>query len=156
MNRPDASSSFEQRFRNLIIICGALALSVVMVNAVLTFLEASGSVQGEGLSRDVSLAIFVVCLILLVSAPGMKRGVFKQAQAREGFESDPEARLRAYATATIISFALREAAGLCGFVLGLLTGNLWWSWGVGGAALIAMYADRPRRQDLGVTIGGQP
>jgi hypothetical protein len=156
MNRPDVNRSFEQRFRNLNVICIAMALGVVMVNAVLAVLEAMGSLPTEGLSRDVALAIFVVCLLLLASAPGMKRSVFKQAQAGEGFESDPQARLSAYVTGTILSFALREAAGLCGFVLALLTSNLWWSWGAGGAALIAMYADRPRREDLGVMIGGAP
>jgi membrane protease YdiL (CAAX protease family) len=147
MNLPEAD--LEQRFRTLLIVCGAIALSLLMVNVVIAILHVSGSLPPGELSRDVTLAIVVVSLLLLVGAPAAKQAVFKRAGAEEGFERDAEQRLRAYARGMIVSFAVREAGGLIGFVLALLTGNPWWSWGLGGAALLAMYVDRPRREHLG-------
>jgi hypothetical protein len=141
----------EQRFRTLLIVCSAIALSLVMVNVVIAILLVSGALQAGTLSRDVTLAIFVVALLLLVAAPAGKRAVLKRAEAEEGYERNPEQRLNAYANGVIVSFGVREAAGLIGFVLALLTGNPWWSWGLGGAALLAMYVDRPRREHLGAT-----
>ncbi len=143
-----------QRFRTLTIVCAAIATGLVLVNFVLAFLHASELLPASGMSGDVALAIFVICLLILLAAPGVKRAIIKRAQAEEGFENGPQPRLNAYFRATIVSFALREAAGLLSFVLALLTGNPWWSWGLGGTAVIAMYVDRPRLEELGAPIGG--
>jgi F0F1-type ATP synthase membrane subunit c/vacuolar-type H+-ATPase subunit K len=147
MNRSDLA--VPQRFRTLAVVCVAIALGLVLVNAVVAVLWVSGSPPAGAISLDVSLASVVVALLLLAAAPTAKRVVFKRAQAQEGFERDPAARLNAYARGMILGFAMREAAGLIGFVLALLSGNPWWSWGLGGTALVAMYSDRPRREDLG-------
>lgn len=94
-------------------------------------------------------SLVAVGLALLVAAPAVKRAIFKRADA-EGFDGDPEKRLAAWQKATIVAFALREAGGLTGFVLTAITGNSWWIWGLGGAALIAMAMDWPKRENLGV------
>jgi hypothetical protein len=96
----------------------------------------------------VIISLVAVGLALLVAAPSVKRAIFKRADA-EGFDSDAERRA-AYQKATIVAFALREAGGLIGFVLTVITGNSWWAWGLGGAALIAMAMDWPKRENLGV------
>ena len=114
-----------------------------MVNVVLTILYVSGQLLGSRLPEALPLVLFALGLVLLGVAPAVKGAVFKRADA-EGFDGSVERRFAAYQTATIVAFALREAAGLIGFTLALLTGNPWWSWGLGGAALIAMYVDRPR------------
>ena len=136
------------RFRQLLVLCAAMALSVVMVNGGLMVLRASGS-PPTGLADPLPLVLFAGGLVLLGAAPALKRAVFKRADA-EGFGGELKKRLAAYQTATIVAFAFREAAGLLGFVLALTTGNLWWSWGLGGAALIAMALDWPKREHLGV------
>jgi hypothetical protein len=136
------------RFRNLSIICRALTISVVMVNLVLAFLLFSGSLQPSGIQKPVAVAIFAVALTLLVASPAVKGAIFKRADA-EGFEGDPNRRFTAYQTAYIAAFATREAGGLLGFILALLTGNPWWSWGLGGAALISMITDWPKPEALG-------
>lgn len=94
-------------------------------------------------------SLVVVGLALLVAAPAVKRAIFKRADA-EGFDGDQEKRLAAWQKATIVAFALREAGGLIGFVLTAITGNSGWAWGLGGAALIAMAMDWPKRENLGV------
>lgn len=95
------------------------------------------------------VSLVTVALALLVVAPAVKRAIFKRADA-EGFDGDQEKRLAAWQKATIVAFALREAAGLIGFVLAVITGSYWWICGLGGAALIAMAMDWPRRENLGV------
>ena len=86
-----------------------------------------------------------MALALLVAAPSVKRAIFKRADA-EGFNGDPEKRRAAWQKATIMAFALREAGGLIGFVLTAITGNFLWIWGLGGAALIALAMDWPKRE----------
>jgi hypothetical protein len=136
------------RFRNLTILCIALAMSVVLTNLLLTFLFFSGSLPLAELPKPVAVAIFAIALTLLVSSPAVKGAVFKRADA-EGFDGDPDRRFAAFQTAYIAAFAMREAGGLLGFILALLTANPWWSWGLGGAALIAMIFDWPKPQALG-------
>lgn len=137
------------RFRRLQILCFAILMAVVMVNVVLVILLASGNLDPKPLSPNVPIALFAIGLALLVSSGAVKRAVYKRADA-EGFDGDPGRFFNAYQTATIIAFALREAGGLIGFILSLLTGNPWWSWGLGGAAVIAMVFDWPKREQLGL------
>ena len=136
------------RFRNLTILCIAIATSIVLVNLVLIFLLSSGSTLSTELPKPVTVAVFAASLVLLASAPAVKGAVFKRADA-EGFEGDPDRRFVAYQTAYIVAFAMREAAGLLGFMLALMTGNPWWSWGLGGAALISMIFDWPKPEAIG-------
>jgi hypothetical protein len=130
------------RYRRLVIVCGAIATSLVMVNVVLTILLVSGSLPPKSsLPQTVPLGIFALSVAILMAAPAVQRAILKRYEAEGG----PGALATGYSTATIVAFALREAAGLLGFMLALLTGNPWWSWGLGGAALLAMIMDRPRR-----------
>jgi len=96
----------------------------------------------------VTLVLFAVGLAFLVAAPSVKRAIFKRADA-EGFDGDQEKRRAAWQKATLVAFALREAGGLIGLVLTAITGNSWWICGLGGAALIAMALDWPKREHLG-------
>lgn len=136
------------RFRRLQILCFAILMSVIMVNVLLAILLSGGNLKPEPVSPDLPIILFAVGLALLVSSGAVKRAVFKRADA-EGFDGDPGKVFTAYQTATILAFALREAGGLIGFILGLLTGNPWWSWGLGGAAVIVMIFDWPKREHLG-------
>jgi hypothetical protein len=133
------------RYRRLVIVCAAIAMSLVMVNVVLAVLWVSGSLPPKtSLPQAVPLGIFALSVVILMAAPSVQRAILKRYEA----EGDPGALATGYSTATIVAFALREAAGLLGFVLALLTGNPWWSWGLSGAALLAMIMDRPRRAML--------
>ncbi|HEX6903525.1 MAG TPA: hypothetical protein VF789_27660 [Thermoanaerobaculia bacterium] len=128
-------------FRNLRIICFALLASVVLCNVVLTILYATGQLAEKEIKKPVPLIFFSLALLLLVSAPAIKRALLK----RSGAELlDVSERAGDYMSANIIAFAMREGAGLMGFVLSLLTGNPWWSWGLGGAAVLSMIVDWPR------------
>jgi hypothetical protein len=145
---PFAGGSTPDRFRRIAIVCGAQALGLLILNGVLTVLYVSGNLPAAPLSSRISLTLFAIGILLLVAAPGAQGAIFKRLGA-EGF-SDSGAWITAYSTATLVAFALREAAGLIGFVLAVITGSPWWSWGLGGAALLAMALARPRREHLGV------
>jgi hypothetical protein len=137
------------RFRQLHVLCGAILAALVLVNAVLIVLLRSGSVTPAPLPQAVPMILFAIALALLVASPAVKGAVFKRIGA-EGFGADQEKIFSAYQTSNIIAFALREAGGLIGFILSLLTANYWWSWGLGGAAVIAMIFDWPKREHLGL------
>jgi hypothetical protein len=136
------------RVRNLQIVCGAVALGLVLVNAVLGLLRARGLAPAP-IPQIVSVLVFAAGVALLVAAPAVKGAVYKRADA-EGIHGDLGKVFAAYRKATLIAFALREAGGLIGFILSMLTGNPWWSWGLGGAAVIAMALDWPKRGHLGL------
>jgi len=128
--------------RRLQIACGAMALSVVLMNVVVTFLWLSGSLPPKILPESEILGTFAAALVMLVAAPSVKRAILKRTEAE--FEGDRERWIAACIQATFIAFVLREGAGLLGLVLALLNGNPWWSWATGAAALLAMFVDRPR------------
>lgn len=137
------------RFRRLQILCFAILMTVGMVNAVLVVLLATGNLDPKPLPANVPIILFTIGLALLVSSGAVKRAVYKRADA-EGFDGGLGKVFTAYQTATILAFALREAGGLLGFILSLLAGNPWWSWGLGGAAGVAMLFDWPKREHLGI------
>jgi len=136
------------RIRNLQIVCGAIALGLLLVNAVLLILLARG-LTPVPIPKTVSIVLFAAGVALLVAAPAVKGAVYKRADA-EGIQGDLGKVFAAYRKATLIAFALREAGGLIGFVLSILTANPWWSRGLGGAAVIALALDWPRREHLGL------
>ena len=136
------------RIRSLQIVCGAIVLGLLLVNAVLLILLARG-LTPVPIPKTVSIVLFAAGVALLVAAPAVKGAVYKRADA-EGIQGDLGKVFAAYRKATLIAFALREAGGLIGFVLSILTANPWWSRGLGGAAVIALALDWPRREHLGL------
>ncbi|HET9212266.1 MAG TPA: hypothetical protein VFR03_17815 [Thermoanaerobaculia bacterium] len=137
------------RFRQLHILCGAILSGLILVNVILIVLLKSGSIGPAPLPQAFPMVLFAIALALLVASPAVKGAVFKRIGA-EGFGADKDKIFAAYQTSNIIAFALREAGGLIGFILSLLTANVWWSWGLGGAAVIAMIFDWPKREHLGL------
>lgn len=131
--------------RTLKILCGAFMASLVLVNLVLTYLYATGGLAGARMKPVAPPIFFSVALILLVASPAVKRALLKRSDA-EHAGADPVQQAGDYMSANIIAFALREGAGLMGFVLSLLSGNPWWGWGLGGAAILAMILDWPKHQ----------
>ena len=137
------------RFRQLHILCGAILSGLILVNVVLIVLLQSGSIGPVPLPQTIPIILFAIALALLVASPAVKMAVFKRMGA-EGFGADKSKIFAAYQTSNIIAFALREAGGLIGFLLSMLTTNVWWSWGLGGTAVIAMIFDWPKREHLGL------
>jgi hypothetical protein len=140
-----SSSPAPVDLRTLRILCFALLASVVLVNVVLTILYATDALPRTEVKKAMPLIFFSLALILLAASPAVKRALLKRSNA-EHAPLDVSDLAGDYMSANIIAFAMREGAGLMGFVLSLLTGNPWWSWGLGGAAVLAMIVDWPKRE----------
>jgi hypothetical protein len=100
-------------------------------------------------------ALLVTAVVLLTAAPAVMRAIYKRADA-EGFGGDRDRALAAYAAATLAAFRLRALAALLGFGLAVATGERGWSWGLGGAAAIAMLLGWPRRGAAGIGAQSPP
>jgi hypothetical protein len=137
------------RFRQLQLLCGAILAGLVLLNTVLTLLLTLGRLKPVAIPQPVLLVFFALGLAILVASPAVKGAVFKRIGA-DGFGADTGGIFAAYRTSILIAFALREGGGLIGFMLSILTANPWWSWGLGGAAVIAMIFDWPKREQLGL------
>jgi hypothetical protein len=137
------------RFRQLHILCGAILAGPVLMNLVLAVLLVTGALEPVAIPRPVVLGLFAVGVALLASSAAVKGAVFKRIGAA-GFGGDIHKVFAAYQTSNLVAFGMREAAGMIGFVLALLTTDPWWSWGLGGAAVVAMIYDWPKQAHLGM------
>ena len=86
--------------------------------------------------------LIALSILLLVLAPV----VTAKLAAKAG--SDPEEAFRNHQQRVIFGFGLREAAGVLGLVVALLTGMATWGFAIAGAALFTMGMAWPRQNDL--------
>jgi hypothetical protein len=144
---PDAA--FEARLRRLRAACGAMLLGLGALNVVAFLIPWMRPGRPAAFPNVAVTALLVAGVALLFAAPAVMRAIYKRADA-EGFEGDRGRALAAYAAATLAAFRLRALAALLGFGLAVATGERGWSWGLGGAAAVAMLAGWPRRGEVGV------
>lgn len=136
-----------ERHRVLQIICGAILASQAIYVAVAWMVTAEGAhAPGAGgrVPPAVAMALVGVAVTCLASAEGVARLLQRRAKAAAA----PETRAQGFLQATIVGFALREAAGIIGLVLSLLTGKLLWVVALGACAALAMAVAWPRRAQL--------
>lgn len=138
-----------ERLGRLQTICGAMLLGIGALNVVAVFLPWMRPGRPAALSNVAFTALLVTAVVLLVASSAVMRAIYKRADA-EGFEGDRDRALAAYAASTLAAFRLRAVAALLGFGLTAVTINPWWSWGLGGAAAIAMLLGWPRRSEVGI------
>ena len=126
-------------------LCGALAGGVATFAAVVTWLFLDGMAPlTPGALPEVALwAAVGVAAALFAAAPMVERRL-RDAPAGASM-SDVAARFQ---TGTVAGFALREAAGLFGLVVALLSGTLSWALGFAAASVAAMALAWPKRSDL--------
>lgn len=142
-------SPLEARLRRLQNACGAMLLAIGALNVVAFLIPWMQPGKPASFPNVLVTTLLVTAVVLLVAAPAVMRAIYKRADA-EGFEGDRGRALAAYAVATLAAFRLRGLAALIGFGLAVATGDRGWSWGLGGAAAIAMLLGWPRRGELGV------
>lgn len=126
-------------------VCGALMGGVALFAAVVTwlFLDGVAPLSPGELPGVALMAAATLAAALFIVAPVVER---KLREAPPGASmSDVAARFQ---SGTIAGFALREAPGLLGLVLSLLSGTLPWALGFAGASLAAMALAWPKRGDL--------
>ena len=135
-----APASPEQRFRTLQFICWgfvvALGIYLVLARAL-----ASQGTGPTGFPAFLPWALVALAGFAILAAPFVASLGLRAAERRD----DPEARANAYQQSVVAAFALREAAGIIGIVVTLLTGHWLWSAGLTGAAALSMATGWPTR-----------
>ncbi len=129
----------DQRYRILQFICwgflAALGIYLVLARAL-----ASQGAGLRGFPAFLPWALVAVAGLAIFAAPVAAVLALRTAEGR-----GPAARPAAYQQSVIVAFALREAAGIIGIVVALLTGEWLWAAGLTGAAALAMAAGWPTR-----------
>lgn len=141
---PSTSSAVDSTARITSIVCAAILASLPIYVAVAWFVTAGGTrPTGPSLPAAGTWALAALAVGALVAAQLVWRRLLHAAAARP----DQGQRLAGFQSAAIVSFALRESAGVIGLVLTMLSGDLAWCLALCGAAALAMLLGWPRRAD---------
>jgi hypothetical protein len=84
---------------------------------------------------------------LLVAAPLIHHRLLQRLEAPRA-AGDLTAVIEGHRFATVLSFLLREAAAMIGLMVAFISGQSAWAYGLGAAAVVAMFAGWPRREEL--------
>jgi len=128
------------RVGRLIVLAMVMGISTFAVVA--TVLQAGGAVEGGLVPPGILPLVAGAVLILLFTAPIVRRVVWESAQPP--LEELPQRWL----TALLVASAVREGAGLLGIVLGMLAGSTFWILAMGGAAVASLALTFPRGEEL--------
>jgi hypothetical protein len=139
------------------VIAGALAAAVV-VYAVVAWVVVDffgGEALAGGLAAPVPGVLVAVAAGVLLIAPAVERRIMAPPRAGTDEAAGAAASVaERYRLAKLVGFALREAAAVIGLVVGLTTGEPWWTWGIAAGTLLLMALAWPRAADLPPASGG--
>lgn len=132
--------------RKLPIVAGAMLASVALANGAALFALAGGAVAQPLQEPPLAarIALIATAVTLLVLAPAFEALIRSRAIPPASPRS-PEAT---YVAGKVAGLALREAGGLVGMVLGLITGQWLWPALFGGLAVITLLMAWPRADEL--------
>ena len=137
----------DQRYRTLLVICGAIVASLAIYTGVAAVvLQQSGGSLGEESLPPLLPAILASVGVTMLLGAGFVSSLILGPARQPG--RTVEERLAAYFQSVIVGFAVREGAGVLGLVITLLSGDLKWVLGLSGAAAIAMAVAWPRREKM--------
>lgn len=138
-------STADGRIRTAQTLVAALATGVLTFTGFVVGVVAMGTMPPAADAGMASLPMYgaPVAAILLALAPMVRRRIIDS-----GAVTDRSTTVARWFTATIVSMALREGAGLLGVVLSLLAGSATWAVVFGVASVGAMVLSWPRGNDL--------
>lgn len=128
------------------VLAGALAASVLIYSGIAWFLTGEAAAVGfepPGLPHPWPWVLAGIGVALLLVAPLLEARI-KAAGAGKA----PDRSLAAFRTATVVGFALREAAAVFGLVIAVTTGDPLWCYVLSAAALVAMAGAWPSQSRL--------
>jgi hypothetical protein len=139
----------ETQMRVLTLVCAALAGSLVLYAGITWYLLEQVGLQPVWNTMPLLVpgVVGLVALGPLCAAPYVSRLLLAQAPSAAS-TADPQAAFQVVMRATIVAFAMREAVGVLGFVLALVSGELIWCVALSGVALLAMLLGWPRRDQM--------
>ena len=131
----------EPALRQLQKMCVSLASSVCVFSVLYFVLDAQNELMPPTLRSEDALpqAAAVAAVLLLIVSSKLQRWMTPAPTLRNVAEPSTDAlEIRALIPATIVSFAVREAAATIGFLLSLLTKDPVWVVGLGICTLCSM------------------
>lgn len=137
---------FAREAMTLKILAGALAASVLVYAGVAWFLTSEAAAAGlepTGLPEPLPWVFLGLGVVLLLAAPLVEGRIRAAGAGRE-----PDQTVAAFRTATIVGFALREAAAVFGLVIAITTGEAVWCYALSAAAILAMAGAWPSQSRL--------
>ncbi len=137
-------------------ICFAFASSLLIYAGLAwALVELLGFQALAAIDPTITTVIAVVALATLPAAEMLTR-VLRAKAAAIGQDSGAEVALQSYSQGVIVGFAMREACGVIGLVLSLLTGSWLWAVTLSAVALIAMLVAWPRPHSVEEWLLQQP
>ena len=156
MSYDGISKKIDRQVKSLQVICSGFASSLlVYAGLAWTLVEVLGFQAIVELDPTIRTTIAVVALATLPAAEMLTR-MLRAKAATVGQETGAEVALQSYSQAVIVGFAMREACGVIGLVLSLLTGSWLWAVTLSAVALVAMLVAWPRSHSVEEWLLQQP
>ncbi len=156
MSYDSMSGKIDRQVKTLQVICIAFASSLlVYAGLAWTLVEVLGFEAVVELDSTVTTALAFVALATLPAAEMLTR-MLRTKAAAAGQAAGAEVALQSYAQGVIVGFAMREACGVIGLVMSLLTGSWIWAVTLSAVALIAMIVAWPRSHSVQEWLLQQP
>lgn len=137
---------FAREALTLKVLAGALAASVLVYAGVAWFLTSEAAAVGlepTGLPDPLPWVFLGLGIVMLLAAPLVEARIRAAGAGRK-----PAQAVAAFRTATIVGFALREAAAVFGLVIAITTGEAVWCYALSLAAILAMVGAWPSQSRL--------
>lgn len=156
MSYDDIGTKIHRQVRTLQVICVAFASSLLLYAGLAwTLVEVLGFQAIAELDPAITTTIAVAALATLPAAEMLTKMLRSKAAAL-GQDTGAEVALQSYSQGVIVGFATREACGVIGLVLSLLTGSWLYAVTLSAVALVAMLVAWPRSHSVEEWLLQQP
>jgi hypothetical protein len=146
--RADPVPEYARRLLPVRRVCTALISAVVLYAVASWLLVGQGKVR-MGLPDSVPLLLTLLAAILILLSSRLRSTVLRRAFPRSAaLAVNPEAVLAAYQKATLISFAILEAAALLGLLVAVTSGSMIYGIVLCAASVFGMLTRWPRASEV--------
>jgi hypothetical protein len=155
--RDDPTPDYARRLRPVIRAARTLAGTVVLL-AILswTLTREAGGWPRPWLPPAVPVALSLLAAMLILLSSRFRSAVLRRAFPRSAeLQPKPETVLAAYGKATLISFAILEAAALLGLVVSLTSGSAYYGILLCAASVFGMLTRWPRASEVDRLLRGR-
>ncbi len=138
-------------------ICQTLAISVVVYGGLIWFLVYGETVEPvSGIPGSLPLALTALAMILMLLGSRLRGAIVRRAfPSHSSLPVHEEAVIAAYQRASLISFALLDAAAVLGLGVALISGSALYGGVLCAAALIGMLTRWPNAAELDRLLRGR-
>jgi len=152
--RADPLLEYARRLRPVTRVCSALLTAVVLYAASAWIL--AGSAAPPDLPVSVPLLLSLLAAILILLSSRLRSTVLRRALPRSAtLRVEADAVLAAYRRATLISFAMLEAAALLGLLVAFTSGSAIYGTVLCAASAFGMATRWPRASEVDRLVRGR-